>query len=128
MRLAFHPFAQQNAFRRCDDHRGADLISDVVLLAPTWANAYFIRGYCLQDLHRLAEAKKAIAQAVALSPNVLPESRTRRFSLQFPQTPGYAKRPWFLVTRCLIVYYELLTHCYLGVGNGVVRLLLLSQA
>ena len=87
MRSTFHPFAQQNAFRRCDDHRGADLISDVVLLAPTWANAYFIRGYCLQDLHRLAEAKKAIAQAVALSPNVLPESRTRRFSLQFPQTP-----------------------------------------
>ena len=94
MRLAFHPFAQQNAFRRCDDHRGADRISDVVLLSPTWANAYFIRGYCLQDLHRLAEAKNAIAQAVALSPNVLPESRilgffyrSRRFSLQFPQTP-----------------------------------------
>ena len=79
--VGFHPFAQQNAFRRCDDHRGADLISDVVLLAPTWANAYFIRGYCLQDLHRLAEAKKAIAQAVALSPNVLPESRIRRFLL-----------------------------------------------
>ena len=87
MRLAFHPLAQQNAFRRRDDHRGADLISDVVLLSPTWANAYFIRGYCLQDLHRLAEAKKAIAQAVALSPNVPPESGIRRFSLQFPQTP-----------------------------------------
>ena len=63
------------------------LLFDVVLPSPTWANAYFIRGYCLQDLHRLAEAKKAIAQAVALSPNVLPESRIRRFPLQFPQTP-----------------------------------------
>jgi hypothetical protein len=40
------------------------LVFDVVLLAPTWANAYFIRAYCLQDLHRLAETKKAIAQAV----------------------------------------------------------------
>ena len=94
MRLAFHPLAQQNAFRRRDDHRGADLISDVVLLAPTWANAYFIRGYCLQDLHRLAEAKKAIAQAVALSPNVLPESRNPSvfftisgFSYNFPPIP-----------------------------------------
>jgi 2-phospho-L-lactate transferase/gluconeogenesis factor (CofD/UPF0052 family) len=39
------------------------------------ANAYFIRGYYLQDLHRLAEAKEAIAQAMALSLKVLPESR-----------------------------------------------------
>jgi Flp pilus assembly protein TadD len=41
---------------------------NAIVLSPTWANAYFIKGYCLQDLHRLAEAKKAIAQAVALSP------------------------------------------------------------
>ena len=45
------------------------------------ANAYFIKGHCLQDLHRSAEAKKAIAQAVALSPNVLPESRNPSVSL-----------------------------------------------
>ena len=107
------------------------LLSDVVSLSPTWANAYFIRGYCLQDLHRLAEAKKAIAQAVALSPNVLPESRIRRFlcgSYNFLKRPGYAKRPWFLVTRCLIVYYELLTYCYLGVENGCGTITALSQA
>ena len=39
-----------------------------------------------------------------------PESRTRRFFLQFLvllQLPGYAKRLWFLVTRRLIIYYEL---------------------
>ena len=59
MRLAFHPFAQQNPFRCCDDHRRADLISEVALLAPTCADAHFLRGYSLQDLHRLAEAKKS---------------------------------------------------------------------
>jgi hypothetical protein len=63
------------------------LVFDVVSPSPKWDNAYFIRGYCLQDLHRLVEAKKAIAQAVDLSPNVLPESKIRRFPLQFPQTP-----------------------------------------
>ncbi len=41
---------------------------NAMVLSPTWANAYFIEGYCLQDLHRFTEAKKAIAQAIALSP------------------------------------------------------------
>jgi len=38
------------------------------VLSPTWANAYFIKGYAQQDLRRLAEAKAAILLAFALSP------------------------------------------------------------
>ena len=50
------------------------------------------------------------------------------FLYNFLKRPGYAKRPWFLVTRCLIVYYELLTYCCLGVGNGCGTITALSQA
>jgi Flp pilus assembly protein TadD len=41
---------------------------NAIVLSPTWANAYFVKGYILQDLHRLAEARSNIMQAVALSP------------------------------------------------------------
>jgi tetratricopeptide (TPR) repeat protein len=39
-----------------------------IVLSPTWANAYFVKGYALQDLRRLPEAKSAIITAVGLSP------------------------------------------------------------
>jgi Flp pilus assembly protein TadD len=41
---------------------------NAIVLSPTWANAYFIRGYALQDLHRIPEAKTAIVLAFDLSP------------------------------------------------------------
>jgi Flp pilus assembly protein TadD len=41
---------------------------NAIALSPTWANAYFVKGYALQDLHRLAEAKTAILLALGLSP------------------------------------------------------------
>lgn len=42
--------------------------NDAVVLSPTWADAYFIKGYALQDLGRLAEAKASILLALKLSP------------------------------------------------------------
>ena len=53
--------------------------------------------------------RKLLLSPWALSPNVLPESRIRRFLLQFLvdfTISGYAKRLWCLVTRFLIIYYE----------------------
>jgi tetratricopeptide (TPR) repeat protein len=41
---------------------------NAIVLSPTWANAYFLKGYAMQDLNRLAEAKAAILSAVSLSP------------------------------------------------------------
>lgn len=41
---------------------------DAIVLSPTWANAYFIKAYAFQELHRLREAKAALMSAVALSP------------------------------------------------------------
>ena len=35
------------------------------------------------------------------------------FLYNFLKRPGYGQKPWFLVARCLIVYYELLTYCCL---------------
>jgi hypothetical protein len=99
----------------------------------------FRRGLALADLGQrlfyqavlsagsapFGPSEEAIAQVVALSPNVLPRAGLVGFlywtSVSFtissavPFTPS---EPWFLVTRCLIIYYELLTYCYLGVGNG----------
>ena len=47
-----------------------------------------------------------------------PRAGSVGFFYNFLKRTGYAKRPWFLTTRCLIVYYELLTYCRLGAGNG----------
>jgi tetratricopeptide (TPR) repeat protein len=41
---------------------------NAIVLSPTWANAYFVKGYALQDLHRIPEAKAAILLALGLSP------------------------------------------------------------
>jgi len=41
---------------------------NAIVLSPTWANAYFIKGYALQELHSLPEAKAAIQFAFSLSP------------------------------------------------------------
>jgi Flp pilus assembly protein TadD len=41
---------------------------NAIVLWPTWANAYFLKGYALQDLHRFGEAKAAILHAIDLSP------------------------------------------------------------
>jgi Flp pilus assembly protein TadD len=42
--------------------------ASAVVLSPTWATAYFMKGYALQDLKRLSEAKTNVQQALALSP------------------------------------------------------------
>ncbi|MEY2482925.1 MAG: hypothetical protein QOK24_1453 [Verrucomicrobiota bacterium] len=41
---------------------------DAIVLSSTWASAYFLKSYALQDLHHLAEAKSAIKLALELSP------------------------------------------------------------
>jgi tetratricopeptide (TPR) repeat protein len=42
--------------------------SKAIVISPTWAEAYFYKGYVLQDLGRTAEAKAALLLAVELSP------------------------------------------------------------
>lgn len=45
----------------------ADKVKTIVL-SSTWADAYFMKAYALQDLRRTAEAKTTIQLAIALSP------------------------------------------------------------
>ena len=66
------------------------LVFQVVLLSPTWANAYFIRGYCLQDLHCFAEAKKAIAQPWLFLQTCSPRAGSVGFLYNFLKRPGHA--------------------------------------
>jgi Flp pilus assembly protein TadD len=35
---------------------------------PTWAYAYYYKGYALIDLHRMGEARHALGQALELAP------------------------------------------------------------
>src|SRR4051812_3162525 len=41
---------------------------NAIALSMTWANAWFIKGYALQELGRVAEAKSAVEAAVKLAP------------------------------------------------------------
>ncbi len=41
---------------------------NAIVLSSTWASAYFLKGYALQDLGRIAEAKAALKLALELSP------------------------------------------------------------
>ena len=41
---------------------------DAIVISSTWSDAYFMKGYALQDLGRPAEAKSAIKEALELSP------------------------------------------------------------
>src|ERR1700719_1337333 len=41
---------------------------NAIVLSSTWASAYFLKGYALQDLGRIAEAKAALTLALELSP------------------------------------------------------------
>lgn len=42
--------------------------NNAISLSSTWPDAYFMKAYALQDLHRLAEAKTALEQALKMSP------------------------------------------------------------
>ena len=42
--------------------------TNAIVLSSTWANAYFMKGYALQDLRRIAEGKSNIELALELSP------------------------------------------------------------
>ena len=42
--------------------------SNAIVLSSIWSDAYFMKGYALQDLGRMAEAKSAVQRAVELSP------------------------------------------------------------
>jgi tetratricopeptide (TPR) repeat protein len=44
-------------------HRGVMLTDN-----PTWAYAYYYKGYALIDLHRMGEARHALGQALELAP------------------------------------------------------------
>ena len=48
-------------------HTGIDDNSTIVI-SPTWAEAYFLKSFALQELHRVSEAKAALIAALALSP------------------------------------------------------------
>jgi tetratricopeptide (TPR) repeat protein len=41
---------------------------DAICLSPTWANAFYIKGYALQELRRVVEAKVALKRAIEFSP------------------------------------------------------------
>ena len=41
---------------------------DAIVLSSTWASAYFLKAYALQELGRIAEAKLAVQLAIELSP------------------------------------------------------------
>jgi tetratricopeptide (TPR) repeat protein len=41
---------------------------EAIVLSSTWASAYFMKAYALQDLGQVPEAKSSILSAVALSP------------------------------------------------------------
>jgi tetratricopeptide (TPR) repeat protein len=42
--------------------------TNAIVLSSTWANAYFMKGYALQDLRRIAEGKSNVELALELSP------------------------------------------------------------
>jgi len=42
--------------------------TNAIALSSTWSDAYFMKGFALQDLHRLGEAKAAVQLALKLSP------------------------------------------------------------
>ena len=48
--------------------KGKQAKKDAVVLSSTWASAYFLKGYALQELGRIAEAKSALILALELSP------------------------------------------------------------
>ena len=41
---------------------------DAIALSSTWASAYFVKGYALQELGRISEAKAVLKLALELSP------------------------------------------------------------
>jgi tetratricopeptide (TPR) repeat protein len=41
---------------------------NAIVLSPTWASAYFMKGFALEEMGKLAEAKSAFKEALALSP------------------------------------------------------------
>jgi tetratricopeptide (TPR) repeat protein len=41
---------------------------NAIALTSTWSDAYFMKGYALQDLHRVADAKATLQLALNLSP------------------------------------------------------------
>jgi tetratricopeptide (TPR) repeat protein len=43
--------------------------TNAIALSSTWSDAYFMKGYALEDLHRLGEAKAALELALQLSPS-----------------------------------------------------------
>jgi tetratricopeptide (TPR) repeat protein len=41
---------------------------NAIVLSSTWASAYFLKGYALQELNRITDAKSALMEALELSP------------------------------------------------------------
>jgi Flp pilus assembly protein TadD len=41
---------------------------NAIVLSPTWASAYFMKGFALEEMGKQAEAKSALRQALELSP------------------------------------------------------------
>lgn len=41
---------------------------NAIVISPTWASAWFIKGYALEEMGKVAEAKSALKQALELSP------------------------------------------------------------
>jgi len=48
--------------------KGQQAKKDAIVLSSTWASAYFLKGYALQELGRIADAKSALMLALELSP------------------------------------------------------------
>lgn len=41
---------------------------NAIVLSPTWSSAYFMKGFALEEMGKLSEAKSALIQALELSP------------------------------------------------------------
>jgi Flp pilus assembly protein TadD len=48
--------------------KGKEAKKNAIVLSSTWASAYFLKGYALQELGRIADAKSALMHALELSP------------------------------------------------------------
>jgi tetratricopeptide (TPR) repeat protein len=48
--------------------KAAEDKNSAIGLSSTWADAYFMKAYALQDLHRLGEAEATLQQALKMSP------------------------------------------------------------
>lgn len=71
------------------DNRGKAGKAEVIVISPTWSDAWYVKGYALMDLGKFKEARKALEQAVALSP--LYSQYLNELGMVYEQEKNWAK-------------------------------------